>query len=91
MEIVLIAIVIVVIGALLFLNKKPEVKQETTAEAPYKVETPSTPETPVVEAKEEAKPVKKTAGRKPKADKPAAKKTAAKKPGRTKKSSTGQA
>ena len=63
---IIIAIVIVVVGAVIYFNRKP--KSEATLEVPYKVETPVAE---TVKVEEDKKPRAKKA--------PAAKKTATKK------------
>lgn len=74
MEIV-IAIVVVVIGAVLYFNRKP--KTEATVEVPYKVETPVVEEAKAPRAKK-APAAKKTATKKTATIKPVTRKPKAK-------------
>jgi topoisomerase IA-like protein len=81
MEIIIIIAVIVGVGAVYFLSRKPKT-EPGSASAPYKVEEAVAPvvEAPVVEAPAKAAPAKKAPAKKTAAKKAPAKKTAAKKP-----------
>jgi hypothetical protein len=76
MEIIIIIAVIVGVGVIYFLSRKPEAAPGS-ASAPYKVEEMVAP---VVEAPAKAAPAKKAPAKKAPAKKAPAKKTAAKKP-----------
>jgi hypothetical protein len=73
---IIIAIVVVVIGAVLYFNRKP--KTQVTTEVSYKVEAPVVETAKVEEAPAEAK--KPRARKAPAVKKPAAKKTTTRKP-----------
>jgi hypothetical protein len=76
MEIIIIIAVIVGVGVIYFLSRKPEAAPGSAA-APYKVEEMVAP---VVEAPAKATPAKKAPAKKTAAKKAPAKKTAVKKP-----------
>jgi predicted lipid-binding transport protein (Tim44 family) len=76
MEIIIIIAVIVGVGVIYFLSRKPEAAPGS-ASAPYKVEEMVAP---VVEAPAKAAPAKRAPAKKPAAKKAPARKTAAKKP-----------
>ena len=80
MEIIIIIAVIVGVGAVYFLSRKPKAEPGSAA-APYKVEEVVAPVVvaPVVEAPVKAAPAKKAPAKKPAAKKAPARKTAAKK------------